>query len=47
MKKIAVLIVGLTFLISPLLCQKEETKQEGYSGTAIGTGASRGQVNWF
>jgi len=41
-KKIAMLIVGVTLLISPLLRQKEQTKQEAYSGTAIGTGGAVG-----
>jgi hypothetical protein len=41
-KKIAMLIAGLSFLISPLLCKKQETKQEAYSGTAIGTGGAVG-----
>jgi hypothetical protein len=41
-KKMAMLIVGLIFLISPLLCQKGESKQEAYSGTAIGTGGTAG-----
>jgi len=36
------LIAGLSFLISPLLCKKQETKQEAYSGTAIGTGGAVG-----
>jgi hypothetical protein len=46
MKKIATLIVGVTLLVSPLLCQKQETRQEAYSGTAIRTSAL-GQVNIF
>jgi len=41
-KKISILIVGLSFLISPLMCQKQETKQEAYSGTAMGTGGAVG-----
>ncbi|HUJ93799.1 MAG TPA: hypothetical protein VLW84_00930 [Terriglobales bacterium] len=40
MKKIAVLILGVAFITSPLLCQ--EAKQETYSGTAIGTGGAVG-----
>src|SRR5579864_4697354 len=38
MKKIGMLILGVAFIISPLLCQEEQTKQEAYTGTAIGTG---------
>ncbi len=36
------LIMGVMLLISPLLCQKGDTQQEAYSGTAIGTGGSVG-----
>lgn len=42
MKKIATLILGLAFIISPLLCQEEPTKPEAYSATAIGTGGAAG-----
>ncbi len=46
MKKIAMLILGVAVIISPLLCQEGQTKQEAYSGTAIGTGGvSVGQVD--
>jgi len=38
MRKLAMLILGVTFIILPLLCQEEQMKQEGYTGTAIGTG---------
>jgi hypothetical protein len=38
MKKLAMLILGVTFIILPLLCQEGQMKQEAYSGTAIGTG---------
>ena len=48
MKKIGMLIVGLSLFVSPLLCQKDSTTQEAYSGTAIGTGGSvGGKINWF
>jgi len=42
MKKIALLILGVAFIVSPLLCQEGETKPEMYSGTAIGTGGAVG-----
>lgn len=42
MKTVAMLIMGVMLLISPLLCQKGDTQQEAYSGTAIGTGGSVG-----
>lgn len=38
MKRIAMLILGVAFLVSPLLCLEAQMKQEAYSGTAIGTG---------
>jgi hypothetical protein len=38
MKKIAMLILGVAVIISPLLCQEGQMKQEAYTGTAIGTG---------
>ena len=38
MKKIALLILGVAFSISLLLCQEGQMKQEAYTGTAIGTG---------
>jgi hypothetical protein len=41
-KTIATLIFGIAFILSPLLCQEEQMKQEAYSGTAIGTGGSVG-----
>jgi len=37
-KKIALLILGVAFSISLLLCQEGQMKQEAYTGTAIGTG---------
>ena len=42
MKTITMLILGAAFIISPLLCQEERTKQEAYSATAIGTGGAAG-----
>jgi hypothetical protein len=42
MKKIAMLILGVAFIISPLFCQEDQAKQETYSGTAIGTGGTLG-----
>lgn len=42
MKKSALLILGVAFIVSPLLCQQEQTKQEAYSGTALGTGGAVG-----
>jgi hypothetical protein len=41
-KKIALVILGVAFIVSPLLCQEGQTKQEEYSGTAIGTGGAAG-----
>jgi hypothetical protein len=41
-KKIAMAILGVAFIISPLLCQDKQTTQEAYSGTAIGTGGPAG-----
>jgi hypothetical protein len=41
-KKIAMMILGVAFIISPLLCEEGQTKQEVYSGTAIGTGGPAG-----
>ena len=38
MRKLAMLILGVTFIILPLLCQEGQMKREGYTGTAIGTG---------
>ena len=42
MKRIALLILGVAFIITPLLCQEGQTKQDAYSGVAIGTGGSAG-----
>jgi hypothetical protein len=42
MKKIALLLLGVAFIVSPLLCQQEQTKPEAYSGTALGTGGTVG-----
>jgi len=42
MRKIAMLILGMTFIILPVVCQEGQTKQEAYSGTAIGTGGPAG-----
>lgn len=42
MKKVAMLILGVAIVVSPLLCQDEPMKKEAYSGTALGTGGSVG-----
>jgi len=42
MKKIALLILGVTISVSLVLCQQEQTKQEAYTGTALGTGGAVG-----
>jgi hypothetical protein len=42
MRKITMLILGVIFIILPLLCQEGQKKQEAYSGTAIGTGGPAG-----
>jgi hypothetical protein len=41
-KKIAMLILGAVFIISPLLGQEGKTAQEAYTGTALGTGGAVG-----
>jgi len=41
-KRIGMLILGVAFIISPVLCQEEKTKPEAYSGTAVGTGGGVG-----
>jgi hypothetical protein len=42
MKRIALLTLGVAFIISPLLCQEGQTNQDAYSGVAVGTGGNVG-----
>ena len=42
MTKIAMVILGVAFIISPLMGQDKQATQEAYSGTAIGTGGAAG-----